>query len=705
MERLQDAAADFDTYSRSRTLVVARAILLFAIAAMVLLAPFDFLAFPEDSPSRSASLWGRVALVAVCTLLYAASRVVPLSRSRLFIVGGCALAGAVAFYFLGTAGDANAPFAFNLLFLSFVPVVFLVPFQVRVILTVLPILVGLASFYLPHPQQFQYAYLGMVGVLVSGSVGLSVALGHLLYRLEQGNFEQRRELRSAMTDLESSTRRLSETLTRYEALLEAMPDAMVHLDRQGRYLSVHAGPDEVLPASPEAMIGKHYGAFMPRDRAEDIARSFDAAFATGQVQTFEYSMPYPDGLRYFESRIRKVSENEIVAVRRDITSRHQLLDQLHASERLAALGKLSAGIGHEVNNPLSYVILNLGFALDSLTALREHVPADRIGAVEEVSDVLKEARIGAGRVREIVSSLKAFSRQSTDPRVPIQIGDVVQSSVGMVRNLIQTRARLELEIDASRPVLATEARLGQVLINLLTNAVHAIPPGQPDAHVIRVATGEAGGRVFLQVSDSGVGMTPDVKRQIFDPFFTTKPQGEGTGLGLSITLGIVDELGGTIEVESTHGRGSTFRVMLPPAPEDAVETPLHKSAEPRPARRVLIIDDDVLLAGALARAIEPTHVTEVVTTGAEAVQRLLAGERYDAILCDLMMPVVSGMDVFERVSAQFPSMAGRFIFLTGGAFTDDARDFLKRVPNPKLQKPMDLSVLLDQIDRLAPPAG
>lgn len=248
---------------------------------------------------------------------------------------------------------------------------------------------------------------------------------------------------------------------------------------------------------------------------------------------------------------------------RDLTERQLLEAQLVMADRLASVGRLAATVGHEINNPLAFVLANLEMSLERLTG----GPVDA-SLAEELAEMLREAREGAERVRVIVRDLKVFSRGESEERAAVDPRRVLDSCVSMARGEIRHRARLEKRYGETPAVRVNESRLGQVLLNLLVNAAHAIPEDGPDEHLITVSTGtDPEGRVVIEVSDTGVGMTDEVRRHIFEPFFTTKPGGVGTGLGLSICQSIVAALGGEITVESVLGRGSTFRVCLPPAPD------------------------------------------------------------------------------------------------------------------------------------------
>jgi CheY-like chemotaxis protein len=240
-----------------------------------------------------------------------------------------------------------------------------------------------------------------------------------------------------------------------------------------------------------------------------------------------------------------------------------------------------------------------------------------------------------------------------------------------------------------------------VVLNLLVNAAQAMPEGNADHHEIRVATRTAAnGRVIIEVADTGCGIPRENLTRIFDPFFTTKPVGVGTGLGLAICHGIVSELGGRLDVESEVERGTTFRIELPATAASSGVMKVVESTATSSGARVLLVDDEVALARALRRRLEKHHTVTTLTSGTEALGTIANGARYDAIVLDVMMPEISGMEVYERLKGLVPEQANRVVFLTGGAFSPKAREFLDRVPNRQLEKPVDTGRLLAVIDEL-----
>jgi two-component system cell cycle sensor histidine kinase/response regulator CckA len=380
----------------------------------------------------------------------------------------------------------------------------------------------------------------------------------------------------------------------------------------------------------------------------------------------------------------------VVSIARDVTEQRQLQTRLALADRLASMGTLAAGIAHEINNPLAFVISNLSFLSEELRRLPPESVEGR-PQLEEWRTVLGEAREGAERVRQIVRQLKTVSRPDEERVEAVDVHAVLDSAVMLASNEIKHRAKLRREYGPVPRVMANEGRLCQVFLNLVVNAAQAIPEGAAERNAIHLRTrpGESG-RVVVEVQDSGVGMTREMLGRIFDPFYTTKPVGVGTGLGLSICHGIVSSLGGDISVESEPGRGTTVKVLLPVAEEETrVEKPVQPTQAPETRRgRVLVVDDEPAVGRALRRILRE-HEVELATSGRQALEKLNADARFHAILCDVMMPDLGGKDLYEAVQRAGTGLERRFVFVSGGAFTQGAREFLARVPNPTLDKPFD----------------
>jgi CheY-like chemotaxis protein len=321
-----------------------------------------------------------------------------------------------------------------------------------------------------------------------------------------------------------------------------------------------------------------------------------------------------------------------------------------------------------------------------------------VPGAQALAGQIESAREGADRVRRIVRGLQAFSRPDDGGPQPTDVHAAIERAVEMTGNAIRQRAKLVRHLEPVPPALASDLRLGQVVVNLLMNATQAIPEGSPEANEIRVRTcfEEDKGEVVVAVEDTGSGMEPGVLSRLFEPFFTTKTLGEGNGLGLSICHGIVESFGGRIDVNSVVGKGTTFRVRLrasPSTPPGARREAPHSDARPPRRGRLLVIDDEEKVGRALACLLQADHDVEVSVNPRAIAERLLAGERFDVILCDLVMPGMTGMELYATVAKKVPEQAERFVFVTGGAFTPAATDFIGRVSNTVLEKPYDLHAL------------
>ena len=442
----------------------------------------------------------------------------------------------------------------------------------------------------------------------------------------------------------------------------------------------------------------------PEDRAATLGARAQLVGGTPLISFTNRYLCKDGSHRWIDWRCVPVVERGLIyAAARDITAKREadlahaeLQRQLVFSDRMRSLGTLAAGMAHEINNPLTYVISNLDLTREALRDLVDAPSAPRVNALEEMLD---DAHLGAERVRKIVLALKTFSRADDEERRAIlDVKPALETAIRMVHGEIRHRAILLRDYRDTPLVEADEARLGQVFVNLLVNAAQSIPEGAMESSSIRLVTStDAEGGAVVEVSDTGVGIPAALQARIFEPFFTTKEVGVGTGLGLSICHSIVTSLGGKISVTSEVGRGSTFRVWIPAARATRVETtrsPVTASSGTRAT--VLVIDDEPEVGVALRRLLHEHEVT-VTTTAREALGLIAEGRRFDVILSDLMMPQMSGMDLHDELARLSPSDAARMVFVTGGAFTPAAMAFLARVPNERLVKPFTAEAVRDLV--------
>jgi len=504
----------------------------------------------------------------------------------------------------------------------------------------------------------------------------------------------------------------------FRALIERGPE-MTIVHRQGRILYVNPATVTALRYDDAAeLFGRDLCDLVPAEERVLLAARIDAMMSTGEpappheIRLLRKSGP-PIKAEVVGVPVVFDGEPAVASVARDITARREVQAHLVQTDRLVALGTLAAGVAHEINNPLTYVMRNLELVSGLMRGRAEEHRRGRVvsgAAVAEMLDelgaIMKVALDGADRVAHTVRDLTTFARGDSERRSLLDVRAVLDPVLRLVANEIRQRARVTRDLGDVPLVEANKAQLGQVFVNLLLNAAQAIPEGDAEAHEIGVATfTDAAGRAAVEVRDTGSGIPEDLVGRIFEPFFTTKPMDLGSGLGLSICHGIVTALGGEITVRSAPGAGSVFRVAIPAAsvgrhrsePRSPVPPPWTPGAR---RVRVLIVDDEPLIGRSLERAMSE-HDVRAVVRAREALDAVLAGEHFDVILCDLLMPGMTGMDLHEALSSAAPDHARRMVFMTGGAFTARAASFLERVSNPRMEKPLDMPRLLAIVDETA----
>jgi len=441
-------------------------------------------------------------------------------------------------------------------------------------------------------------------------------------------------------------------------------------------------------------------AYHPEDRGFVSDHIRDAVLLRKDFE-FELRLLRPDGsIRNVLSQGKCELSDEgrplaVFGVFQDVTHRKRLQDRVAHSERMATVGTLAAGVAHEINNPLTWVIGNL----DAIERELEALGIEKKGDGEQLFTMVSEAQQGADQVRRIVRDLLTYSRSHPERLEEVEVESALDIAVNVATNQFKYRALLVRKYERVPYVVADESRLTQVFVNLIVNAAQAIPERRTREGLIEVRTSlDPDGRVRIEVIDNGLGIPEEVRARIFDPFYTTKPVGVGTGLGLSISTNIVESFHGEIEIESTEGEGTRVSVLLPTAPEGSGN--YSHAAEANERFRVLVIDREGVLGRPISRILSADCDVVSLRNGREALSIVAGGERVDAILCDVDITDMRGMDFFRHVQTIAPEFARRVAFIAGADF-DDAREFLERTGLPHIDKPIDAATLRELVEELA----
>jgi PAS domain S-box-containing protein len=381
----------------------------------------------------------------------------------------------------------------------------------------------------------------------------------------------------------------------------------------------------------------------------------------------------------------------LLAFVRDVTERKALEGRLAEAERMAALGRLSAGVAHELNNPLTHLVL----AATRLRQLFNDVRPEEASAV--IADARHKLALMADdldRMMLVARELTLFASPQPTSREPVDLRDLLERALHIVEETDPGQGvQIVRRHDEVGPADADPSRLIQVFINLVRNAFESLRDARTGRlPTVTISLREVGEDwIAAEVADNGPGIAADLHERIFEPFFTTKRYGAGAGLGLAISRSLVQALGGTLAVSGEPGRGTTFTVTLRRWRRSAQMAAI---ARPPTVRlRVLVIDDEISIGRTIDSIFEDVHDVVVCTSAGDALARIEQGLTFDVILCDVVMPGASGVEFYEQLRATRPELCDRVVFMTGATLGSDEGRSLAALPNAVLEKPFDLDRL------------
>jgi PAS domain S-box-containing protein len=491
-----------------------------------------------------------------------------------------------------------------------------------------------------------------------------------------------------ISERKEAEQRLLAAQAELTATLQAVPDLLFDVDAEGRFHGFHSPRHDLLMVPPERFLGRRVDEVMPPDAVVVVMRALQQAGESGRSSGLQYELQLPQGSHWFELSVSRKPGGDcglprFIVLARDIserkradTERQKLEQQLREAQKMESIGTLAGGIAHDFNNILAAILGNVALARE-----------DAAGAAPVLTS-LDQINRAALRARHLVQQILAFSRREQHGLTVQPLRPVVEESLGLLRATLPAGVQLDAVLpEVALSVRADATQLQQVLINLCTNAWHALPEqgGRIEVGCERVMLDEAlrrrqpelasGAYVHLWVSDNGAGMDAATRERIFDPFFTTKPVGRGTGLGLSVVHGIVRAHEGSIAVDTAPGRGSTFHLYIPSPESDAGDGDVRTvpgAGACGNGQRVLYIDDDEVMVVMVERLLSRAGFTVVADSdAAAAVQRLQADpDAFDAVVTDFNMPGMSGLEVARIVAGLRPALP---VVLSTGYLSEELR--------------------------------
>ncbi|MCX5746604.1 MAG: response regulator, partial [Proteobacteria bacterium] len=385
-----------------------------------------------------------------------------------------------------------------------------------------------------------------------------------------------------------------------------------------------------------------------------------------------------------------------VQVERRTQERDVAQEVLTQTAHLTAVGQLAAGVGHEINNPLTVAQVNL------------EILCEELNGTTDSATLASEALESLRRIGRVVDDLRSAAKPTAALVDNVDARAIVRSAVQLTSHRLRHVANIKDELHEVVTIKADAVRLRQAFGNLLVNAAQALELGASGPPTIELRSRRIGpDRVAIEIVDHGVGMGPTTLARLSEPYFSTRHERGGMGLGLFVARNILVGLGGTLEFESELGRGTVARVILPiepgaPQPQPPVEaTPRDeppRAASPLASRpRALVVDDEPMIARTIKRQLATFDVT-VCSDGAEAFGVLEGDPNFDLIICDLMMPRMSGAELHAALTTTHPSYLARILFISGGAVTEHSIQFLARDDIHFVTKPFSRAELATAVE-------
>ena len=505
------------------------------------------------------------------------------------------------------------------------------------------------------------------------------------------------QYQQAIEKLQFSEKLLKASEGKYRSLVESIPDIIFALGMDGSITYIGPRWKKILGHDEDEVLGKYFINFIPAEEHAFMVQVFkEVRNNKKSVENIQVPFQQKNGrLRHFSASAAPLLDElgrvvGTMGIARDITERKKLEEQLIQAQKMESVGNLAGGIAHDFNNLLSGI---LGYA----SFVRK-----KMSVKDPLYHSINSIERSAIQAAELTRQLLGFARRGKYQVRPINCNALIQELIQFLKRTIDKRINLEVSLDPRLHLVeGDETQLQQSLINICLNARDAMPSGG----TLKIMTsnqilsegvdkkqrgGEKGNYVRISLSDSGIGMTPEVRSQIFEPFFTTKEPGRGTGLGLSMVYGIIQNHGGLIELKSEPGRGTSFEILLPAAKDSMPEqqTSLYPVRElPRGSETILIVDDEELIRKLGADILEDEGYKVLSASNGEEALRIYRRkkEKIALVILDMIMPGLGGKETFLKLKVI--DSAIKVLLSSGYSTNEGVGEILKEGVSGFIQKP------------------
>ena len=462
-----------------------------------------------------------------------------------------------------------------------------------------------------------------------------------------------RDLRAAVRDLATELnerRRLQRSENRLATAVEQSPATILITDTDARIQYANSKFEELSGWSLPDILGKTPSFLQSGNTDPETYGEIRATLAAGRTWQGTFRNLRKDGSSYWvDTMILPLLDQDgavqnFIGIGEDITERRRAREQVVRAQKLEAVGQLAGGVAHDFNNILTTIV-----GASHLAALDAPEGSELAGEIEQIG-------IAARRAKSIVNELLTFARREPGESRPVDLVAVVDEVTGLLKASLPPTVSIKVECPGPVSVIGDQTHLNQIVMNLCRNAAEAIAG---ENGTIRISARNSGGdRVDLVVEDDGPGMSEDIRKHLFEPFFTTKPLGKGSGLGLAVVFGLVEEMRGSIEVESEPGGGARFTINLPAASQSAAEATSDRQFLPRGTERIILVDDEAEVAGTLISFLfRLCYQVQAFTGPKVALERFRTSPGdFDILVSDMVMPDLNGVDLANEIRTIRPQI-------------------------------------------------